>query len=88
MTITADQAKTLIGSATRGPWTAEDSTVKDCHGWSIFVDEENRTAATATPGDAALAAAAPDLARTVIDQATEIERLKSELDRMGREYGI
>ncbi|WP_420100161.1 hypothetical protein [Corynebacterium sp.] len=91
MTITPDQAQTLLDGVTPGPWTAEeyddypgDRGVPIIGGGEPGTMEAHLTAYALTLNDpdqcerdGALIAAAPDLARTVIDQAEEIEKLRS-----------
>ncbi|MGV0870055.1 hypothetical protein [Corynebacterium kalidii] len=86
MTITADQAKTLLDDATDGIWTSDRG-----HPDEVFrilsIRKKKGGLVTGTTiadeidsdGDAAMILSAPDLARTVIDQAEEIERLKTAL---------
>ena len=96
--ITADEAASLLGAATRGPWRVwsdegpivlptgqraggwtcsicRGEPISDsdhaCVGYSVAKDEAQADA------DGRLLAAAPDLAATVIAQATEIERLRA-----------
>ncbi|MGP9611408.1 hypothetical protein ACT3TD_13770 [Corynebacterium sp. AOP36-E1-14] len=81
--ITADQAKTLLDGATPGPWMLNP------HGIILQGDDMSAPVTEAVghmyrrdPDETAngeLMAAAPDLARTVIAQAAEIERLKTAL---------
>lgn len=79
MTITPDQARALLDEATPGPWTASE-----CTGF-IAAAEGERAVLTAERGDwwceedHRLAAAAPDLAQTVIEQGVQIRRLQKAL---------
>lgn len=77
MTITPDHAKTLLDGATPGPWrwgTNPRATLVGPENWHIL-----QCGALLHPEepDQNLIAAAPDLARTVIDQAEQIEKMRS-----------
>lgn len=89
MNISADQAKALIDGATPGPWGL---LYRDTHPTAIptnvVVGEDEEALSTYDDGlggdpdwlnpsgNLPLAAAAPDLAQTVIDQAEQIEKLQ------------
>lgn len=95
MTITPDQAKTLLDAITPGPWEAYDpgdGTVR------LYAGEREKSSQLLRDVDGSawrcalvyfdkpdgeLLAAAPDLARTVIDQAEEIDRKKQALSTYG-----
>lgn len=80
MTITPDQAKTLLDGATPGPWGHYRPRGGYDHPDPVFGRTPgDEVALVHRTGDYALISAAPDLARTVIDQAEEIERLKTAL---------
>lgn len=80
MTITHERAKTLLDGATPRPWRPDgNGVVRD-----IPRDEDLMTSddiADCREADAPLIAAAPDLARTVIDQAEEIAKLRGMISR-------
>lgn len=69
--MTPDKARDLLDGTTPGPWKADESAVLDREDWSIFLDGENLTASAATPADATLAAAAPDMAAMLAGMTTE-----------------
>lgn len=91
MTDIIKDAQKLLGGATPGPWKWEERTYKDdfeCrHDWLgsahstalITIDSDEYSSwVEASDSDKELIAAAPELAKTVIEQAEEIERLKAE----------
>ena len=81
--ITADEAKSMLASATPGPWMRDGLYVRnDPHDVALaraLDDEGNGCGESFAPHNANLLAAAPDLAATVVAQAAEIERLTREL---------
>ncbi|WP_426707560.1 hypothetical protein ACEN2D_02290 [Corynebacterium auriscanis] len=65
------------------PWkVTENHAVTDRFGWSIFVDEDNRTACVATPQDAQLVALAPELLAEVIPLRRELGTYINHLNDM------
>ena len=87
--MTAAKARALLAGATPGPWmhchTLDRSGAES---WSVLGQDFKdivRTVSSRQRGDTRLAAAAPDLAATVIAQAEEIERVRTLLDRYRRD---
>jgi hypothetical protein len=95
--ITADEARVLREAATPGPWRVTDyDTVAPsigCGGWDIAVvhgDDDGRPwdaddsepVAPLPLSDAALIAAAPDLAATVEALHAEVARLRASMQRI------
>lgn len=87
MTITPDQAKTLLDGSTPGPW---ELLYRDTHPNAVPTNIEADGYCLATyddgyggdpewnnpAGNLPLISAAPDIAQTVIDQAEEIDHLR------------
>ena len=86
MNITPDQADRLKQDATDGPWFVHTDP-DDVDGTYIYNDPGHMCVAIEPlgsdyrPADLELAAAAPDLAQTVIDQGAQIERLQKALHK-------
>lgn len=74
MTITPDQARELLDGTTPGPWKIEEYDGWPEDGGGICLDGPDMDSAR----DLWLAAAAPDLAQTVIDQGKRIEELEKQ----------
>ena len=91
-TITAAEAQALLDGTTPGPWRAEPfgvvASVPDDIGNQVACAFGRVAAAHIEVGalrdaNAALLAAAPDLARTIIAHVAEIERLRAIIDDAG-----
>lgn len=88
MTITPDHAKELLDHATDGIWTTDRDDPDEVFR-ILSIRQEKGGLVTGTPiadeidsdGDAAMILSAPDLARTVIDQAEEIAKLRGMISR-------
>lgn len=87
MTITPDQARELIDGTTPGPWDAYDPGDNSARLYGLHnerlvkhVRPQESAGAYMSRADGELAAAAPDLAQTVIDQAAEIKELEEALE--------
>ncbi|MFA7265748.1 MAG: hypothetical protein WC054_05500 [Candidatus Nanopelagicales bacterium] len=100
MTVTAEQAKAMLDAATSGPWLARRGTRTDglfidggenpydevlptsvdcghyCQGGTAVIE--------ATTPDAALIAAAPDLAATVVELWERLATVEAEQDKLAR----
>lgn len=91
MTITPDQVKTLLdGGIAPGPYYVDEDWGDDIlgneQGHAMSFGPQLRMKIEGMEGgEPALFAAAPDLARTVIDQAEKIEKLMRMLDRTDAE---
>jgi len=94
--VNAAEAKQLLDAATPGPWdlvtcgfrgrSVGYTVSQQSSGRDIFEGPEGEQA-ICDAGDAALIAAAPDLAATVIELEAEVERLRSEAaDRYNWQY--
>lgn len=90
MTITPDQARELLDMATPGPWEALfDNEAIETDTLTVLCNTDGAVEwGRNIEHDVPLAAAAPDLAQTVIDQAKRIEELEAQLAGAQWEYGV
>lgn len=89
--ITREQAENLRYGALPGPWGSDWEEGDDWYTVTgVPHDGMNRpvVANHSNPDTAALIAAAPDLAETVIAQADEIEQLKAQIGGTSYQWGV
>jgi hypothetical protein len=85
--ITAEQAKELLDAATRGPWRLDpkDPTLvrfPSTVDWTSYPLDPEPVSVRDHVADMALVAAAPDLAKAVIDLSAQLSAARSALTRM------
>lgn len=87
--LTAEQIRSLTQGTTEGPWRVhpEHGTIEPSNGGTDVLGGDG-SRFSVSDEDAALLAAAPELAATALAQAARIEQLEAQFAGMIRQYGV